>query len=264
MARYWPGMHLIGKEIARFHTLIWPAMLWSAGLAEPTRVFAHGWITVRAARRCRRASATSIDPFALVEEFGADAVRYFLFREAPFGSDFSISVEKLRAAPQRRPRQRPRQPAAPLARDADALSQRSRPAAGANRDSANASASIGAQVHEHVLALRFREALETIWELITALNREIDERKPWELHKARARRRARRAALRSVRRPALHRDPALPVHAGESRRDVAAARAAGTPEVPWQTALRWGTLAAGTQVAPGEPLFPRLEAPPAA
>ena len=95
MARYWPATHLIGKEIARFHTLIWPAMLWSAALAAPERIFAHGWLLTDG-EKMSKSIGNVVEPFALVEQFGADAVRYFLFREAPFGSDFSISVEKLR------------------------------------------------------------------------------------------------------------------------------------------------------------------------
>ena len=70
-------------------------MLWSAGLPEPTRIFAHGWITVEG-EKMSKSLGNVIDPFALIEEFGPDPVRYFLLREALFGSDFSISVEKLR------------------------------------------------------------------------------------------------------------------------------------------------------------------------
>ena len=123
-----------------------------------------------------------VDPFNLVEQFGADAVRYFLFREAPFGSDFSISFEKLRMRHN-----------SDLGNDLGNLLRRSLAMLAKYRNGLVPAASesqlgerfadIGAQVHEHVMALRFREALDTIWELITALNREIDERKPWDLFK---------------------------------------------------------------------------------
>jgi methionyl-tRNA synthetase len=258
MARYWPGMHLIGKEIARFHTLIWPAMLWSAGLPEPTRVFAHGWILAEGGEKMSKSLGNVTEPFELAERFGADSVRYFLFREAPFGSDFSISLEKLRARHN-----------ADLGNDLGNLLRRSLAMLERYRNGlvpqptesaiGERFADIGARVHEHAIGLRFREAIETIWELVTALNREIDEKKPWELHKQE----------RGVELDALLYDlceglrfiailiyPFMPGKAGEMWRQLGQS---GTPEVPWQSALRWGTLAAGTQTAPGDPLFPRIE-----
>ena len=259
MARYWPGTHLIGKEIARFHTLIWPAMLWSAGLAEPQRIFAHGWITVDG-EKMSKSVGNVIDPFALVDEFGADAVRYFLFREAPFGSDFSISIAKLRSRYN-----------ADLGNDLGNLLRRSLamltkyrnglvPAA-VESDIGERFGDIGAQVHEHVMAFRFREALDTIWELITALNREIDDRKPWELHKA-----GRDAELdamlydlcEGLRFTAILTFPFMPEKASDMWRQLGLP---GTPAVPWQTELRWGALAANTQTAPAEALFPRDQSP---
>ncbi len=259
MAHYWPGTHLIGKEIARFHTLIWPAMLWSAGLPAPARVFAHGWVLTDG-EKMSKSLGNVIEPFALAEEFGADSVRYFLFREAPFGSDFSISVDKLRARYN-----------SDLGNDLGNLLRRSlamltkyragRVPAPAESALGTRFAGIGAQVHEHVLALRFREGLDTVWELITALNREIDERKPWELFK-----RERDAELdallydlcEGLRFTALLLFPFMPAKATEMWRQLGLA---GTPSAGWQTELRWGTLAAGTQTAPGDALFPRIDTP---
>ena len=93
--KYWPAsVHLIGKEIARFHTIIWPAVLWALGEEAPQNVFAHGWITVDG-RQMRKSLGNVVDPFELAEKFGPDSLRYFLLREAPFGSDFSYSEEKI-------------------------------------------------------------------------------------------------------------------------------------------------------------------------
>jgi methionyl-tRNA synthetase len=124
-------------------------------------------------------------------------------------------------------------------------------------------ADIGAQVHAHVMALRFREALDTVWELITALNREIDDRKPWELYKHE--RGAELEALlydlcEGLRFIAILTFPFMPTKATEMWRQLGLA---DTPDVRWQTELRWGALAANTQTAPADALFPRLE-PPAA
>jgi methionyl-tRNA synthetase len=259
MARYWPATHLIGKEIARFHTLIWPAMLWSAGLSAPERIFAHGWLLTDG-EKMSKSIGNIVEPFALVEQFGADAVRYFLFREAPFGSDFSISVEKLRMRHN-----------SDLGNDLGNLLRRSLamlvkyrnglvPAA-ADSQLGERFADIGAQVHEHVMAMRFREALDTIWELITALNREIDDRKPWELFKHE--RVAELDALlydlcEGLRFVAVLIFPFMPSKATQMWQQLGLA---GGPDVRWPEALRWGALAANTQTMPGDALFPRIEPP---
>jgi methionyl-tRNA synthetase len=260
-AKFWPGMHLIGKEIARFHTLIWPAMLWSAGLPIPTRVFAHGWITVEG-EKMSKSLGNVIEPFALIERFGADSVRYFLLREAPFGSDFSISIEKLRMRHN-----------SDLGNDLGNLMRRSlamlqkyrnglvpQPVEGAIQERF---ADLPATVNEHVMALRFREALDEIWNLVTALNRAIDDQKPWVLFKEE--RGVELDALlytlcEGLRWLSLLLFPFMPEKATEIWRQLGLE---GTPERMWADELIWGKLAANTETNPGEALFPRIDAPAA-
>ncbi len=260
-AKFWPGMHLIGKEIARFHTLIWPAMLWSAGLPIPTRVFAHGWITVEG-EKMSKSLGNVIEPFALLERFGPDSVRYFLLREAPFGSDFSISLEKLRVRHN-----------SDLGNDLGNLMRRSlamlqkyrnglvpEPVEG---DIQARFADLPAIVDEHVMALRFREALDEIWNLVTALNRAIEEQKPWALFKEE--RGVELDALlytlcEGLRWLSLLLFPFMPEKATEIWRQLGLE---GTPERMWADELVWGKLAANTETNPGEALFPRIDAPAA-
>ncbi len=255
-------MHIIGKEIARFHTIIWPAMLMSAGLPIPRRVFAHGWITSESGTKIGKSLGNAMDPFALKDEFGADSLRYFLMREAPFGSDFSISVEKLRQRHN-----------SDLGNDLGNLLRRSLAMLQKYRNGivpqpsdggvAERVADLPALVREHVLCLRFREALDEIWNLVTLLNRAIDDRKPWELYKH----------ARGVELDALLYDlceglrwlslllfPFMPRKAEEMWSQLGLE---GTPERTWQDELVWGGVAAGTQTNPGAPLFPRID-PPAA
>jgi methionyl-tRNA synthetase len=260
-AEFWPGMHLIGKEIARFHSVIWPAMLWSAGLPAPERVFAHGWITVEGAKMSK-SKGNVIEPFALIREFGADSVRYFLFREAPFGSDFSISLDKLR----QRHNSDLGNDLGNLLRRSLAMLQKYRdglvpePSEGAIQERV---ADLPALVRDHVMALRFREALDEIWNLVTALNRAIDEQKPWELYKQ-GRGNELDALLydlvEGLRYLSVLLFPFMPSKATEMWEQLGLS---GTPEVRWSEDLQWGRLAAGTQTAPGAPLFPRIEALPA-
>jgi len=93
--RYWPAdLHMIGKDIIRFHTVYWPAFLMSAGIELPRRVFAHGFLLNRG-EKMSKSVGNSVDPAALVDTFGLDQVRYFLLREVPFGQDGSFSEEAI-------------------------------------------------------------------------------------------------------------------------------------------------------------------------
>jgi methionyl-tRNA synthetase len=199
------------------------------------------------------------DPYAIADRFGPDSVRYFLLREAPFGSDFSWSDEKVR--------QRHNDD---LGNDLGNLLRRSlamldRYRAGkvpAPRPSlfGDRFTHLGERVGNHIAELGFRDALESIWELITALNRSIEERRPWELH-----RRGATDELDAVlydlceglRWLAHLLAPFMPSKASEIHRQLGLADA---PAGDWRRELRWGGIAAETQTRPGEPLFPRLEA----
>jgi len=258
---YWPAeTQLVGKEIARFHTIIWPAILWALGEAAPELVFAHGWITVDG-QKMSKSLANAVDPFLLAERFGADSMRYFLLREAPFGSDFSYSEEKIVARRN-----------SDLANDLGNLAQRTLAMLARYRDGVvpergtgesalgQRFAPLGVTVRARILDLRFREALEAIWELVTALNREIDERKPWELHKL-----AKTPELNAVlydlceglRWLAMLLHPFMPERMGELWQQLGAP---GRIDEDWTVALgAWGGLPAITQTVPGAPLFPKVE-----
>lgn len=258
--RLWPAQtQLIGKEIARFHTIIWPAILWSLGEAPPDLVFAHGWITVDG-QKMGKSLGNTVDPFVLAERFGADAMRYFLLREAPFGSDFSYSEEKI--ALRRN---------SDLANDLGNLLSRTLsmvkryrdgivPPSGAPSPLAARFEALPVTVRERILDLRFREALEAIWELVTTLNRTVDERKPWTLH-AEGRTEELNTLLydlsEGLRWLAILLHPFMPERTNEMWQQL------GTPgriDEDWSASLkRWGGLAPLTQTALAAPLFPRLD-----
>ncbi len=259
--RYWPAQtQLVGKEIARFHTIIWPAILWALGERAPELVFAHGWITVDG-QKMGKSAGNAADPFALAERFGADAMRYFLLREAPFGSDFSYSEEKIA---QRRN--------SDLANDLGNLAQRTLSMLARYRDGVVPQRGSGASelgrrfeplpvtVRARLLDLRFREALESVWELVTALNRGIDERKPWELNKRGADEELDAVLYdlcEGLRWLATLLHPVMPERMAEMWRQLGAP---GRIDEDWSTSLRaWGGLAPGTETAPATPLFPKID-----
>jgi len=185
--RYWPAdLHVIGKDITRFHTIYWPAFLMSAGLELPKKVFAHGFITVDG-KKMSKSLGNVIEPFALIEEFGADPVRYFFLREVSFGNDGDYSREKF-----------VNRNNADLANDIGNLAQRSLsmvnknceakvPEVGAYSDADRAILDLSASAIERAIKAMdqqlVHEAVATIWEVVGEANRYFAAQEPWALKK---------------------------------------------------------------------------------
>jgi methionyl-tRNA synthetase len=183
----WPAaLHMVGKDIVRFHAVYWPAFLMAAGVAPPRRVFAHGWWT-NEGQKISKSLGNVIDPFALVEKYGLDQVRYFLLREVPFGNDGDFS----HAAIVRRSN-------ADLANDYGNLVQRVLSMINRNcaarvpaNDGLNApdrafigqTETLRADMRGHMLRQEFHLALERHAEIVAAANRYVDEQAPWGLRK---------------------------------------------------------------------------------
>ncbi|HXO91991.1 MAG TPA: methionine--tRNA ligase [Stellaceae bacterium] len=183
----WPtALHIVGKDILRFHAVYWPAFLMAAGLEPPRRIFAHGWWTVEG-EKMSKSLGNGIPPDALVERYGVDPARYFLLRELPFGSDGDFShravVGRLNGD---------------LANDFGNLAQRvlvminrdcgaqvPDPATFSAADTALLSAAGGLleTVRRHVSEQAFHLALEAIWRVVGEANRYVDEQAPWALRR---------------------------------------------------------------------------------
>ncbi|QNT78924.1 methionine--tRNA ligase [Entomobacter blattae] len=184
---FWPAnLHLVGKEIARFHAVYWPAFLMAAGIELPARIYSHGWWTVEG-EKMSKSVGNVINPSDLVDEFGLDAVRFFLMREIPFGGDGNFSRESLI-----------RRMNVELANDLGNLAQRTlsliarhcegklpRQDEHTVEDKAllsQAHALLG-QARIFIDAQQFHEILEKIWQVIRACNAYIDAQAPWALKK---------------------------------------------------------------------------------
>jgi methionyl-tRNA synthetase len=185
--KYWPAdVHLVGKEIVRFHAVYWPAFLMAAGLPLPKKVFSHGWWTVEG-EKMSKSVGNFIDPRPLVDEFGVDPVRFFLLREVPFGGDGDFSRKALISRLN-----------VELANDLGNLAQRTLsfiaknaggvvPARGALHEADHEMIAIvdalPGKLRDAIERLAFNEALEDIWKLIRAANAYIDHQAPWALRK---------------------------------------------------------------------------------
>ncbi len=184
---FWPAsLHLVGKEIARFHAVYWPAFLMAVGLPVPQRVFSHGWWTVEGEKMSKSVGNT-VDPRALVAEFGVDAVRFFLLREVPFGNDGDFSRRALVSRLNRE-----------LANDLGNLAQRTLAQLARNcggrlpprRETTEddltlreAAETLPVRMGDALAAQDFGTALEEAWVVVRAANAYIDRQAPWALRK---------------------------------------------------------------------------------
>jgi methionyl-tRNA synthetase len=185
--RFWPAdVHMVGKEITRFHAVYWPAFLMSAGLAPPKRVSANGWWLVEG-EKMSKSLGNVLDPRDLVATYGLDQVRYYLLREKPFGGDGSITARGIASRIN-----------VELANDLGNLAQRSLSLIARNlggvlpgkgveslEDAGLLTAADGlpALVRAAIDRQTFHEALEEIWKVIRAANGYIDRQAPWALNK---------------------------------------------------------------------------------
>jgi methionyl-tRNA synthetase len=272
--RWWPAdLHVIGKDIARFHTIFWPAMLWSAGLEAPRQVWVHGWLLAQG-ERMSKSRGNFLDPLDFVAAFGADGARYVALREVAFDRDTDVSWDAFL-----------RRYNADLANDFGNLVNRTISMAGrylggerpAPRPAGDAPLGEGWSdtlrlVVEKLDGCRVHDALAELWEFVGGANKTVDAEAPWVLAKAaKAGDEVAAARLRDVlgdlleacRLVALAVAPVMPRAAPRVLAQLGYAypwdeRGAGGP--PLLDELAWGAHAAepGTLAVPS-PLFPRLE-----
>ena len=261
--KYWPAdIHLVGKEIVRFHTIIWPAMLMALNLPLPKKVLGHGWLILEGGKMSK-SKGNVVDPVVLCERYGVDAIRYFLLRDIPFGSDGTFSNEALITRIN-----------SDLANDLGNLVSRTmamvnkyfggtipteRTAGEFDDDLIALATATKAKVEAYADEMQFSQALTELWTLISRTNKYIDETAPWVLAKDEANR-ARLAAVmynlcEAIRIISILVSPFLPHTAPKIQAQLGAPAAV----LSWEQAGEWGLLPAGFTVQKGEIIFPRID-----
>ncbi|HKP08536.1 MAG TPA: methionine--tRNA ligase [Microbacterium sp.] len=266
-ARRWPAYHIVGKDILRFHAVIWPAMLMAAGLEVPRGVFAHGWLLV-GGEKMSKSKLTGIAPTEITDVFGSDAYRFYFLSAIAFGQDGSFSWEDLSARYQ-----------AELANGFGNLASRTTamieryfegvvPPAGAytEADLHIQKTVVDAAAHADAAIERFRidEAIHAIWTIVDALNLYITENEPWALAKDDAQRERLGTVLytaaEGLRALAVLLSPVMPVSTEKLWIALGAADSIGRlQDQRIREAGTWGVLKPGTSVNGLAPLFPRVE-----
>lgn len=261
--KYWPAdVHLVGKDIVRFHTIIWPIMLLALDLPLPKKVFAHGWILVNEGKMSK-SKGNVVDPMILADKYSTDALRYFLLREFIFGTDGNYSEDILISRIN-----------VDLANDYGNLLSRTtamiekfqggiieapREKTEFDDELLALFATVPEEMASYMEKLEFHNALAAIWKIITKANKYIDECAPWALNKNNEKDKLATVLYNMAEAIRISTILLTPVMPNTPAKVFAQLGIAGEKELYTWESLAYGGITPDTKIHRGEPIFPRLE-----
>jgi methionyl-tRNA synthetase len=262
--KYWPAdIHLVGKEIVRFHTIIWPAILMALDLPLPKQIFGHGWLILDSGKMSK-SKGNVVDPELLVDRYGIDSIRYFLLREVPFGSDGLFSnealVNRINSDLANDLGNLVSRTVAMIDKYMDGIIPDDKETGEFDEELKNLLLETPAKVEEALDSLLFSNALTEIWKAISRTNKYIDETMPWILGKDTSKKDRLAAVLynlaESIRICSVLISPFMP----DTSKIIQTQLGIETDELcTWESAKIWGIYKDGIKVNKGDIIFPRLE-----
>lgn len=259
--KFWPAdVHLIGKDILRFHTIYWPIMLMALGLELPKQVFGHGWLLVDGGKMSK-SKGNVVDPVVLVNMFGADAVRYYLLREIPFGSDGlfnnEIFIKKVNTDLANDLGNLLSRTIAMVYKYFDGVIQAPTCKEAIDDELINLALSTPGKVEASIDALKIPEALESIWTLIGRANKYIDETTPWILAKDEEKKERLGTVLYNLLETLRFVSVMISPFLTETSAKIDAQL--NTKITTWESLKEFNGTVAGDKVVKGDVIFPRID-----
>ncbi|GIP25355.1 methionine--tRNA ligase [Paenibacillus sp. J23TS9] len=266
--KYWPAdVHLMSKEIVRFHTIYWPIILMALDLPLPKKVFAHGWLLMKDGKMSK-SKGNVVDPVTLIDRYGLDTLRYYLLREVPFGADGTFTpesfVERVNSDLANDLGNLLNRTVAMVDKYFDGLVPEYQAGVTAfDADIEEAAAAVYSKVEEAMENMEFSVALTAISQFISRSNKYIDETQPWTLAKDDAKRGELASVMshlvESLRIASILLQPFLT----QAPRKIWEQLGLEEGELTsWDSGKTFGSIPAGTKLVKGNPIFPRLESEP--